>query len=300
MMIMANDIKEYAKSIGISDVGICDASKDERFYGFLSVRRKHFSACSFEERDAEKRTNPRLFLPTAKSVVVCAFSYYTGHTSSGNLSCYAGLPDYHKVVQKYLDALSAFIHKSVPGAACKTACDTSPLMDRMLAYRAGLGFFGKNNLLIHPTLGSYFFIGSVITDVALDADAPLSSQCMGCDACIKNCPGQALSSNFGFDCETCISYLTQIKTLTEKQKELVEKQESVYGCDVCQKVCPHNQHLPATTVEEFCIEPLEELKASELSAMSNRQFKKTYKNYPFSWCGRETILKNFLQKNEED
>ena len=289
-------IKQMARSLAIPETGVCSAERDGLFAMFAEKRKAAFSFTEFETEEIEKKVNPALLLDNAKSVIVSIFPYYRSDLSSANISCYAQTPDYHRVVRQYLDALAICIRKQVPDAVLLPVCDTSPVMDRMLAYRAGLGFFGKNNLLIHPRYGSYFFIGALITDLPLEPDVPLTETCLDCGACIASCPGRALSENFGFDCERCVSYITQKKSVTEEQKAILQGQSSVYGCDVCQRVCPHNQALPDTTVAAFYEVTLHGLSKETLVQLSNRGFKKEYQQYPFSWCSKDTLLKNFKEE----
>ncbi len=292
-MLSASQIKEYARSLGVLVSGVCSAEEDRELLEILKKRREKFPVSDFEETDLSLRCSPKRLMPEAKSIFVCLFPYYSGAEGSKNISIYASVPDYHQVAGMYLEKIAAFIRQNTPGARCLLACDTSPLVDRWLAYRAGLGFFGKNNLLIHPEYGSYFFIGSLLLDFSLETDVPLSGGCSACGACLSACPGGALSEDFGFDCERCISYLTQKKELTKEQQALVFSQESVYGCDVCQKVCPYNQKVPTTPIEEFRRDILKEFPEEALRLLSNRAFKKEYASYAFSWCSRQTILKNF-------
>ncbi|MBE7035858.1 MAG: tRNA epoxyqueuosine(34) reductase QueG [Ruminococcaceae bacterium] len=298
-MLQAKEIKEYAKKLSIPAVGVCGAKYDEQLLVHLENRRQFFSACTFEEENLEKRIEPGNLMPEAESILVCLFPYYISEVLTENISRYAAVQDYHLVAEKYLRKIAEFIKSKEPDAKCLAVCDTSPLVDRQLAYRAGLGFYGKNNLLIHPVYGSYCFIGALLLNFPLEADEPMKRECAGCDACIRSCPGGALADHFGFDCERCISYLTQKKTLTEEQQKLLEGQESVYGCDACQAICPHNQNLPDTPIKEFYVEPIRRLKEEDIAAMSNRKFKETYRKYPFSWCSKQTILKNFRQTKEE-
>ena len=292
-MLSTQELKTYAASLGLLATGVCKATVDSQLKEQLEKRRASFSLCSFEAEDIRHRIDPSKLMPNAQSVFVCLFPYYIEEKEPDNLSRYAMVSDYHRVAKVYLEKLATFIQEKEPNAWCLPLCDTSPMVDRWLAYQAGLGFFGKNQLLIHPTLGSWFFIGSLLLDIPLEPDVPLATTCDNCDACIRSCPGGALKEDFGFDCEKCVSYLTQKKELTESQKRVVHSQNSVYGCDVCQKVCPHNAVVPNTTIAEFHQGLVTKLEKNTLENMSNREFKKAYQNYAFSWCSRQTILKNF-------
>lgn len=295
-MLNAQELKAYAETLSVPASGVCSAEPDEVLLGYLQKRRKSFPACGFEEQDLQKRINPKVLMPEAKSVFVCIFPYHISGLPQGNLSHYAMVPDYHQVIGAILEQLAHYVKSRVPGSKCLPLCDTAPTVDRWLAYRAGLGFYGKNNLLIHPVYGSYFFIGSLLLDIPLQTDQPLKQQCNGCNACICACPGQALSEDFGFDCSRCISYITQKREITGAQERLLEGQGSVYGCDVCQQVCPHNRGIPDTPLAAFYENAVTRLEREQLAAMSNREFRRQYGGYAFSWCSKQTILKNFQKK----
>lgn len=285
---------EFTNSIGLDYVGVSRAEILYDVCATLEELRKIQTPCPFEEEDIEKRSNPFLLLPGAKSIITCLFPYYIKELNPKNLSRYAAVCDYHKVAKEKLDQIAAYITKE-SNEKSLSFTDNGPLPDRVLAHRAGLGFFGKNRMLIHPEIGSYFFIGSVITTAYFPPDTPLEMGCMNCNRCLESCPGRALSEN-GFDFTKCISYLTQAKNLTNEQENLLKTQMSVYGCDVCQEVCPHNANLADTAMPEFLIETLCALDKEEIEEMSNRKFCRKYKNFPFTWRGRSIIARNLGQK----
>lgn len=297
-MLTATQLKIYAQSLSVPACGVCSAAPDALLQSRLKERRKRYPVCGFEESDIQKRTNPKLFMPSAQSVFVCLFPYYIRGVHPANLARFAAVRDYHAVARGYLEKIAAYVADKAPDCTYKIVCDTSPLADRQLAYRAGLGFYGKNHMLIHPVYGSYFCIGSLVLDIPLEPDVPLRQQCNGCNACIRACPGQALEDGFGFNCEKCISYITQKKEITQAQSKLLHGQNNVYGCDVCQTVCPHNAQVPDTPIREFYEGLLPELSYEELTSLSGRGFKRVYEAYAFSWCSRGTLLKNFTKSEE--
>lgn len=290
---MKEKIKLYAKKLQIEYTGIISAAPMMELQEILSSRRKTRGFTSFEEMDLEKRTVPELTLPGAKSIIVCLFPYYNGPNEEGNLSRFARIPDYHKVVIKRLEKICEFIKQEKPDANVLPFVDSGPLADKYLAYQAGLGFFGKNLLLINEKYGSYVFIGYIITDLSLAPDAPSMKTCDNCDRCINACPGGALKDAFDFDAQACVSYITQRKTISSEQEKILSAQSSVYGCDICQEVCPHNANIPLTPIAEFQKPFLNNIEEKALSAMSNREFVRVYKKFPFSWRGKSAILKNF-------
>lgn len=289
---MKNKLKEYAKTIGIEYIGVTSAAPmvDLKDY-LLSIGDK--SQSDFCENDIEKRCNAHFLMEDAKSIIVYLLPYCTGENNESNISKYAQIPDYHNVSKELSDKLCRFIKQHENHA--KTLCfsDTGPLCDKYLAYKAGLGFFGKNTLLINEKYGSFVFIAYIVTNIELLPDTPKNKTCIGCNECIKKCPGQALGNNFEFDEKKCVSYITQINEISDTQLKILSSQNSVYGCDACQNVCPHNKNIPKTPIKEFCEKSLYKLNKNEIEKMSNNEFKRKFSDFAFSWRGKKAILKNF-------
>ena len=287
-------LKTVAAQIGISEIGVSRAEPFDDLWKALENSRKMQPPSSFEEYELEKRCDPSVFLPGAKSIVVCLFPYYSKYIQPDNLSRYSCVRDYHIVVMEKLEQLAGFLRREI-SCSCKCASDNWPLADRYLAHRAGLGFYGRNRMLINRRFGSYFFIGSIVTDAELDPDVPLENTCLQCGKCAEACPGGALRAG-AFDYNKCISYLTQAKELSHEQMVLLGSQKKIYGCDVCQEVCPHNYALPDTAMEEFLDGYIEHLPEDDILFLSNREFLKKYREYPFSWRGRKVLARNLQQK----
>ncbi len=289
---MKEKIRRHAKELNIEYVGVCPVTRYDDLEKRLNYRRQKYGISQFEETDIEKRTNPLLTFPWAKSIIVCLFPYYTGEDTDANVSRYARIPDYHHVAKEKLEKIADYINTSF-GAHTECFADTGVLHDRYLAFVAGLGFYGMNTCLINEKYGTYFFIGYIVTDLELDADLPNEKECMKCGKCIKNCPGRALDTEYNLDVSRCVSYITQIKERLDEQTEILKSQKMIYGCDRCQEVCPHNQNVPKTPIAEFYEKREPKLEKNELLNMSNREFKQKYGAFPFSWRGKGTILKNF-------
>ena len=160
-----------------------------------------------------------------------------------------------------------------------------------MAYLAGLGFYGKNNCFINPKWGSYVVIGTILTTLELKPNTPLEQSCMGCNRCITACLGQCLGHD-DFKYNTCKSFLTQKKgELTDEEENILAKTPLVFGCDVCQEVCPHNKDIPTTPIPEFQqIEPY--VNIDELEALTNKEFKAKYGRRAFSWRGKKILMRN--------
>ncbi len=280
----------------IEYVGIAPALPMEELKNHILARRKKYGISSFEEKDIEKRTNPKLIMDDAKSIIVCLFPYNVGENKKTNISSYAKIPDYHIIVKNKLEKICAFIKTVKEDAKLVSYTDTGPLADKYLAYLAGLGFWGKNSLIINDKYGSYIFIGYIVTNLDLEPDKPSGKTCAGCNKCIESCPGNAILNEFDFNCQNCVSYITQLKEINDLQRKILEKQSSVYGCDICQTVCPHNENAVKTPIKEFYEKKVDKLSKNELLNMTNKEFKEKYGDFPFSWRGKAVILKNFTDK----
>lgn len=198
---------------------------------------------------AEVRADPSRFLPGARSVVCVAMSYHDPSESAAAapadgvaIARYARRADYHRVLRRRLVALGRFLSDRVPGAGWRPAVDSAPVLERELAWRAGLGWIGRNACLINRRLGSELLLGELVTDVELSPGVPEGDQCGTCRACIEACPTDALSEADRLDARRCIAYLT-----VEHRSALPAGLASalgphLFGCDICQAVCPWNRH----------------------------------------------------------
>lgn len=246
--------------------------------------------CPFTAADLDERLmgTPDIM---PRSAIVCLFPYHVPYSGATNLARYTWATDYHLVVTDYLQRLVDELSSTNPGELFSIHCDTSPLADRYMAYLAGLGFYGKNKCFINPIWGSYIVIGTVLTTLEFEPNTPMTETCLGCNRCISACLGKCLDHN-EFKYDTCKSYLTQKKgDLTDDEQSIVGKSPLVFGCDVCQEVCPHNKDLPTTPIVEFqSIEPYVDIE--ELESISNKEFKAKYGHRAFSWRGKKILIRN--------
>lgn len=279
-------LQEFCKELHIYEFGIAPWPLPENAKTILYET----NPCPFTAADVEERLlGTTEFTP--KSAIVCLFPYYVEHNGPSNLSRYTWGTDYHLVIDKYLEKLIEKLQKKNTSAQFSKHCDTSPLADRYMAYLAGLGFYGKNNCFISPKWGSYVVIGTILTTLELKPNTPLNQSCMGCNRCITACLGQCLGHE-EFKYNTCKSYLTQKKgELTDQEQHIIAKTPLLFGCDVCQEVCPHNQSIPTTPILEFQqIEP--HIDINELEMLTNKEFKAKYGHRAFSWRGKKILLRN--------
>ena len=259
-MILARDIKERALFEGFNKVGIAGAhSLDEegrRLDEWLA--RGYHGVMGWMARDVEKRIDPVKLFPQARSVVVVALNYFTPHQhqqsfSTGKVSRYAWGDDYHDVVREKLLSLFSWIREHEPQAEGKVCVDIQPTMDKAWAVRAGLGWLGKHSNVITQEHGSWVFIGELLLNLDLDHDTErVEDHCGTCTLCIDACPTAAITEPYVVDSNKCISYAT-IELRTPEMPEQIEQNLSgwLYGCDICQDVCPWNRFEEATGDPRF-------------------------------------------------
>lgn len=220
-----------------------------------------------------------------KSAVCCLFPYFVRDEVS-RISVYARGKDYHKVIREKLSLLMADFDPTA-----ELFADIGPPDDILIAQKCGLGVKGKNSLLINKNLGSWFFIGYALTNLEISPDEPSLGTCSQCGKCFSACPGKALSAS-GFSCERCASFLTQKKgTLSAEEEKIILSSGFIFGCDICQTVCPLN-HGKGECIPEFMESRVTELNADELEQMTNREFLEKYKDRAFTWRGKAPLIRN--------
>ncbi|HKQ53210.1 MAG TPA: tRNA epoxyqueuosine(34) reductase QueG [Pyrinomonadaceae bacterium] len=257
---VSSRIKEQALRLGFDKVGIVRAEPLERERERLRewLARGFHGEMSWMARDPGQRTDPRLLLPSARSVVAVALNYYTPHThaddpATGKVSRYSWGDDYHDVVGEKLKQLLAWVKENWPTAEGKVCVDIQPVMDKAWAARAGLGWIGKHTNLITREYGSWVFLGELVLDLELEYDAePSEDHCGSCTLCLDACPTQAITEPYVVDSNKCISYAT-IELRGERLPEEVAQNLDgwLYGCDVCQDVCPWNRFEQPTLEPRF-------------------------------------------------
>lgn len=275
MASFADRIKKYAREIGIDKIGIVAAAPLDAERGHLNewLDRGFHGNMAWMTREPEKRADPRVLFPGAKSVVVVAVNYYTPHKHepTGKISRYAWGDDYHDVVGEKLRDLLAWIKTEEPSVNGKICVDTSPFMDKAWAVRGGLGWLGKHSNVITKELGSWVFVGSLILDIGLDYDVEtVDDHCGTCTACLDACPTSAIVEPYVVDSQKCISYATielRDETLPENIAENLEGW--LYGCDICQDVCPWNRFEQPTSETRF--EPRNDETSLDLDAIAKME-----------------------------
>jgi epoxyqueuosine reductase len=251
-------IKSIAYAVGFDKVGIARADALPAELNRLNewLARGFHGEMNWMARDPEQRANPRKLFPEARSAVVVALNYYTPHEHSdnpGKVSRYAWGDDYHEVVGDKLRQLLSWIKAQWPEAEGKVCVDIQPAMDKAWAVRAGLGWMGKHTNVITEEYGSWVFIGELLLNLELEyTDQEIADQCGSCTLCIDACPTSAIVHPYVLDANLCISHATIESRAPEIPPEIAPHLEGwLYGCDICQDVCPWNQMTPATDESRF-------------------------------------------------
>ena len=257
-MTLARNVKERALFEGFNKVGIAGAhslaDEGRRLKEWLA--RGYHGEMGWMARDVHKRIDPREIFPPARSVVVVALNYFTPHQhqqspETGKVSRYAWGDDYHDVVKEKLVSLLAWIKEQEPSAEGKVCVDIQPVMDKAWAVRAGLGWLGKHSNVITQEHGSWVFIGELLLNLDLDYDRErVEDHCGTCTLCIDACPTGAISEPYVVDSNKCISYAT-IELRAPELPEEMDLAGWLYGCDICQDVCPWNRFEEATSETRF-------------------------------------------------
>ena len=262
---ISNKIKAEALCLGFSACGIAKAEpvdNDTATEYRQWLRDGKHASMQYLENNLDKRLDPTILMPGARSIICLALNYYPTSLLTPQqyqFAYYAYGQDYHDVMKRKMHSLTTFIQSLFPSDStlitCKLCCDTVPMLDRYWANKAGLGWIGKNCNLIIPDAGSYFFLGEILVDMELEYDTPISNSCGSCQKCIDICPTKALSAPHCVDARKCLSYLTieHRGEFDDTGKDAVKNMptNTIYGCDCCQKACPWNRLAQPTKIQEF-------------------------------------------------
>ncbi|UYO37175.1 tRNA epoxyqueuosine(34) reductase QueG [Bacillus zhangzhouensis] len=300
---LKEELIQYAKEIGVDKIRFASADTFDSLKDRLILHESLGYLSGFEEPDIEKRTNPSLLLPKAKSIVAIALAYpskmkdapRSTKDARRGIFCRASWgTDYHVVLKKKLDMLEEFLRSKHVDIRTKSMVDTGELSDRAVAERAGIGFSAKNCMIITPEFGSYVYLAEMITNVPFEPDEKIEDQCGTCNKCVDSCPTGALVNPGQLNSQRCISFLTQTKGfLPDEFRSKIGNR--LYGCDTCQTVCPINKgkdfHLhPEMEPDPEIAKPL----LKPLLTISNREFKEKYGHVSGSWRGKKPIQRNAI------
>jgi epoxyqueuosine reductase len=298
---LATRAKALALETGFDVVGIAraDAPRELSFFAEW-LARGYAGEMAYLTDQAERRSDLRAAFPWARSVIAVALQYDTGHPYSveapgekGWIARYAWGDDYHDVLKAMLDRLVSRLAQEAGPFTARTYVDTGPIVERAYAAAAGVGAWGKNTCLLHPEHGSWFFLGEAVTDLDLPADAPRTDMCGSCTACLDACPTGALVAPYVLDATRCISYLTiEVKgPVPEDRRDGMGRH--VFGCDICQDVCPWNARRRRSGGSAFA--PREGLMAPDLGALAAldpEAFRVRFRRSPVKRAKRRGLLRN--------
>jgi len=309
--LLTANIIDRAYALGFDAVGITSADELKEDARALShwIDEGHHGEMTYMARESHRRSRPSAVLPRAKSVIVLAINYAQDMPSEpestpdrvlsrGRVSRYAWGRDYHAVIEKRLEELAAFVRDTGgPDADCRTYVDHGPILEKAFARQAGIGFIGKNTLLITEQFGSWVFLSVILTTLELTPGAARTSECGSCRACLDACPTGALFAPYQLDANRCISYMT-IESKSEFPDSLKGAMSGwVFGCDICQEVCPYNAHPIPTSVMEFAPEygagPWLDLKMT-VDITSDDDFRAAFKGTPLLRPKRAGLRRNAL------
>ena len=253
---IALEIKRKGRDIGFDLVGIASVSPSKyRDYYRAWLDDGQAGTMEYLHRRFDERTDPAVYMPGAKSVICVALNYFVplepAQPGGGRIARYALGDDYHEHMKAKLHALADTMRELAPGIETRCSVDTAPLMEKELAARAGIGWIGKNTCVINPAAGSWLLLGEIITTLDLPADAPAVDRCGTCRRCIDACPTNAFTDEYKLDARKCISYLTiehrgGIEPALQRQIG-----DWLFGCDVCQNVCPWNSKAASALLPEL-------------------------------------------------
>jgi len=293
-------IKQEAQRLGFSYAGISkaqfldkeakqlDAWLNKNMHGKMDYMANHF----------DKRTNPALLVPGAKSVVSLLFNYYTEKkqqdASAPKISMYAFGKDYHIVLKKKLKQLLSFIQTEIGEVSGRVFVDSAPVLEKAWATKSGVGWMGKNANIINPKSGSFFFLAELILDLELEPDGPMKDYCGTCTACIDACPTDAIVNPYVVDGSKCISYFTielKDEALPNEMKGRFENY--AFGCDICQQVCPWNSFSTQHSEPEFNpSEQMLNMTKREWEEITNDVFNNIFINSPLKRTKHKGLQRN--------
>ena len=294
--VIKDNIIKYCDSIGIHAVGFASALPFYDLEEAYHDRQAQYLDCPFEVRDSVlDLTDPKRMMAEGKSFICILephqpYSQIKPTSGIGRMATGTASLDYHKLLDEHLENLQLFLQENYNIKGTKV-CDTSPLSDRAIAIRAGLGVLRRNNMFYHKTMGSYVHIASFLIDYDLEAidHDKKAMPCGTCQICKVTCPTRAIIGDGTLNSNRCISYLTQKKETSEEESKMIGSM--IYGCDICQMICPANNRVQNPFVELLVDKDVDLI---DLLNMDNITFKATYGKTSSGWRGKRTLQRNAI------
>lgn len=302
---LTSSIKEKAYSLGFTLIGISPVGDyPESQYYKEWLNKGYQASMDYMSKNEEKRQDVRNLVPGARSVISCALNYNTDYPYSteardpkkGWIARYAWGDDYHSVIKEKLNILKDYLFETaLTDENDRVYVDTGPVLERMYAKYSGIGWIGKNTCLINQEVGSWLLIGELITTIELDYDNQAAERCGTCTKCIDSCPTDAITAPYVLDSSKCISFLTIENKVSIPAEYREHMGNNIFGCDICQDVCPWNNK--ADTVTEKAFLPREGLVGPDLktvAALDQKQFSGLFKDSPIKRSKRKGFIRNVL------
>lgn len=290
---LEESVREFAQAAGFSLVGIAEAAPADGFHRLQEWLSRGYSGdMAYMQRQGDARKHPASVLSEVRSVIMVAMNYSEPEAKdqtsqepiAGKISRYAIGPDYHDLIWRRMQKVVNWLKAERPGCQARAVADTAPLLERDFARRAGLGWIGKNTMLINKHKGSYFFLGAILTDIPLKPDPPhTASHCGTCTACLEACPTDAFPAPGWLDARKCISYLTIELRGPVPEPLRPGVGDWLFGCDICQEVCPWNRRDSSQP---------ESVDAIELLGLSDDDFRRRFRGTAITRTKRRGLLRN--------
>ena len=308
--LRASQVKRLGHEIGFDDVGIAPAGPypEMQFFGEWLENGYH-GDMKYMFRHRRRRMEPDRTLRGVKNVIVCALDYDTDAPRSvefpeepdvGWISRYAWGDDYHNVMEPMLESWVQALKDAAPGHAFRHYVDHGPVLEKVFARYAGIGWMGKHTNIIHPKRGSYFFLAVILTDLEMATDSPMLDHCGSCTACLDACPTQAFVKPYVLDARRCLSYLNIEQEGPVSEPYSQEMGSQIYGCDICQDVCPWNRKPQPPNRPEFrAREGLFRPSLDALAELSEAEFQERFSGSPIERRGRDGLLAVVSQVREQ-
>ncbi|KUO51603.1 MAG: hypothetical protein APF76_13230 [Desulfitibacter sp. BRH_c19] len=299
-MNLSEKLIKFCKDMGFDLVGIVEPDFLKDRLDVLTERRRKGYNSRFENPDLNLRTSPQLVLPNVKSILVLGLGYYSDVESSpeplkAQVARYTRGMDYHLVMKQKMNKVIEYLKSEEESFEYKALVDSSPLLERFLAEKIGLGWIGQNSCFYTKATGSWIFLGEILLTIELGITevSSVETGCKNCKVCIKACPTGAIEGMYTLNPHKCLAYVTQAKEIVPKKlRPLIGS--NLMGCDICQEVCPNNKGVSPNGHKY--LEPLDFLDISlkDILTLTNSKFKQLFSRAAFGWCGKKVLQRNAL------